>query len=220
MSPSIDERYNFPAHYLPAFLATRFNVMVKGSRTRQAAHAIDAIFIDRWSPRAMSGAAIPQAELMLLFEAARWAPSSRNYQPWRMLYALRDTAHWPVFLGLLSEGNRHWAQHGAVLVLFISKKTFDDGRPSVTHAFDTGAAWENFALQASERNLVVHGMQGFDYDRARSALKIPPDFEVNAMAVVGNMGDAQQLPENLQARERPNDRRPVSQSVREGIFGF
>ena len=194
--------------------------MLKGSQSRHAAHAIDAIFTDRWSPRAMSGAAISHDEMLLLFEAARWAPSSRNYQPWRMLYALRDTPHWPLFLGLLVEGNRLWAQRGGALVLFLSKKTFDDGRPSVTHAFDTGAAWENFALQASERNLVAHGMQGFDYDRARSELKIPQDFQVNAMAVVGKPGDAQLLPESVRARERPNDRRPVSQSVREGPFSF
>jgi nitroreductase len=194
--------------------------MHKGSQSRHAAHAIDAIFIDRWSPRAMSGAPISHDEMLLLFEAARWAPSSGNYQPWRMLYALRDTPHWPLFLGLLVEGNRLWAQRGGALVLFLSKKTFDDGRPSVTHAFDTGAAWENFALQASERNLVAHGMQGFDYDRARSELKIPQDFQVNAMAVVGKPGDTQLLPESVRARERPNDRRPVSQSVREGPFSF
>lgn len=194
--------------------------MVRGSDTRQTAHAIDSIFVDRWSPRAMSGAAIPLPELMLLFEAARWAPSSMNHQPWRMLYALRDTPHWPLFLGLLHEGNRRWAQQGGALVLFISKKTFDDGRPSVTHAFDTGAAWENFALQASERALVVHGMQGFDYQRARTELAIPPNFEVNAMAVVGKQGETQLLPESLQGREQPNDRRPVSQTVREGLFSF
>jgi len=178
--------------------------MVKGSHSRRAAYAVDALFIDRWSPRAMSGEAVSHDELMPLFEAARWAPSSGNYQPWRMLYALRDTAHWPLFLGLLVAGNRAWAQHGGALVLFLSKKTFDDGRPSVTHAFDTGAAWENFALQASERNLVVHGMQGFDYDRARSELQIPQDYEVNAIAVVGKPGDLQLLPE----------------SVREGPFSF
>jgi nitroreductase len=194
--------------------------MLKGSQSRRAAHPIDTIFTDRWSPRAMSGAPLPHDELMLLFEAARWAPSSGNYQPWRMLYALRDTPHWPLFLGLLVESNRLWAQHGGALVLFLSKKTFDDGRVSVTHAFDTGAAWENFALQASQRNLVVHGMQGFDYDRARSELKVPADFQVNAMAVVGTPGDAQLLPESVRARERPNDRRPVSQSVREGPFSF
>jgi hypothetical protein len=137
-----------------------------------------------------------------------------------MLYALRDTPHWPLFLGLLVESNRLWARHGGALVLFLSKRTFDDGAPSVTHAFDTGAAWENFALQASERDLVVHGMQGFDYDRARSELKVPQDFQVNAMAVVGKPGDTQLLPESVRSREQPNDRRPVSQSVCEGPFNF
>jgi nitroreductase len=194
--------------------------MVKGSQARRAAHAIDSIFIDRWSPRAMSGLAISEAEIMVLFEAARWAPSASNYQPWRMLYARRDTTHWPLFLGLLIEGNRRWAQQGGALVLFISKTTLDDGRPSRTHVFDTGAAWENFALQASQRDLVVHGMQGFDYDRARSELNIPPDFQVDAMAVVGKPGDPQLLPESVRAREQPNDRRPVGETVREGPFSF
>ena len=194
--------------------------MVKGSHARQAAHAIDSIFVDRWSPRAMSGVAIARAELMLLFEAARWAPSSSNYQPWRMLYALRDTPHWPLFVSLLNEGNRRWAQHGGALVLFISKSTRDDGQPALTHAFDAGAAWENFALQGSRRDLVVHGMQGFDHDRARSELAIPAVFDLHAMVVVGNPADAAVLPENLQAREHPNDRRPVSASVREGPFDF
>jgi nitroreductase len=194
--------------------------MVKGSQVRRPAHAIDSIFIDRWSARAMSGLAISEAEIMVLFEAARWAPSSGNNQPWRMLYALRDSSHWPLFLGLLNEGNRRWAQQGGALVLFISKLTLADGRPSRTHAFDTGAAWENFALQGTQRNLVVHGMQGFDYDRARSELKIPPEYEVDAIAVVGKAADAQQLPEDLRAREQPNDRRPLADTVRAGPFSF
>jgi hypothetical protein len=137
-----------------------------------------------------------------------------------MLYALRDSSHWPLFLGLLVEGNRRWAQQGGALVLFISKTTLDDGRPSRGHMFDTGAAWENFALQGSLRNLVVHGMQGFDHDRARSELKIPADFQVAAMAVVGKPGDLQQLPEHLHARERPSDRRPLAETVRAGAFSF
>jgi hypothetical protein len=137
-----------------------------------------------------------------------------------MLYALRDTPHWLPFLGLLSESNRHWAQLGGALVLFISSSTFDDGRPGATHGFDTGAAWENFALQASLRNLVVHAMQGFDHLRARTELAIPPQFELHAMAVVGKPGDTALLPEIQQARERPNDRRPVAQTVCEGPFSF
>jgi nitroreductase len=193
---------------------------VKGSEHRRAAHAVDPIFVDRWSARAMSGEPITEAELLLLFEAARWAPSSGNFQPWRMLYARRDTPHWPLFFDLLADGNRRWAQHGAALVLFISKTLLDDGRPCITHSFDTGAAWENFALQAFARGLVVHGMQGFDYARARELLQIPAAYHVEAMAAVGKPGDRQSLPENLRAREQPSDRRPLEQTVREGPFSF
>lgn len=194
--------------------------MIKGSQKRHAEHPIHLMLIDRWSPRAMSGQPVSKAELMLLFEAARWAPSSMNFQPWRMLYALRDTAPWPVFFGLLNERNRGWAQHAGALVLFTSKKSFDDGRPCVTHSFDSGAAWQNFALQGFQSGLAVHGMQGFDYERARVELKVPDDFAVEAMIAVGKPGDKSALPEPLQARESPNERRPIEQTVREGAFTF
>lgn len=194
--------------------------MIKGSLHRKSEHAIDPVFIDRWSARAMSGETISESELMVLFEAARWAPSSMNFQPWRMLYALRDSPYWPLFLGLLTERNQIWARQAGALVVFISKTKFDDGRACVTHSFDAGAAWENFALQASERHLVVHGMQGFDYERARRELGIPEEFHVDAMAVVGKPGDKAELPEGLRARELPSNRRPLSETVREGRFTF
>jgi nitroreductase len=194
--------------------------MVRGSQHRTPAHTIDPIFIDRWSARAMSGEALSEAELMVLFEAARWAPSSRNFQPWRMLYALRGDPHWPLYLSLLNELNRAWGQNAGALVVFISKLTFDDGRPCSTHAYDTGAAWENFALQASERHFVVHGIQGFDYERARLELRIPQDFHVDAMAVVGKPGDKNALPDSYRERERPSDRRPLQQTVCAGLFSL
>ncbi len=195
--------------------------MIKGSEKRQAEHAIEALILDRWSPRAMSGESISPDELMRLFEAARWAPSSFNAQPWRALYAPRNSAHWSTFLGLLVEGNRVWAQHAAVLVVFISRKTFEhNGEPSITHSYDCGAAWENFALQGFSQGLVVHGMQGFDYDRARLELKIPDDFQVEAMAAVGKPGEKAALPEKLQKSESPNDRRKLSETICEGPFGF
>jgi nitroreductase len=194
--------------------------MVKGSQRRRSAYPIDSLFIDRWSPRALSGEALAPEQLMTLFEAARWAPSSNNNQPWRMLYAPRNSAHWPLFLGLLNERNQSWAGNAAALVLFISRTTFDDGRPAVTHAFDTGAAWENLALQASLLGLIAHGMQGFDYERARRELKVPETFEVNAMIAIGKAGDPALLPEAMRAREQPNDRRPLKETVCEGPFAF
>ncbi len=188
---------------------------------RSADHPIDPIFLDRWSPRAMSGEEIPQEDLMQLFEAARWAPSSFNNQPWRILYSRRGSEHWPLFLGLLGEGNKVWAQNAAALLLFISKTTLDhNGKPSITHSFDTGAAWENLALQGCIKGLVVHGMQGFDYERAKSELRIPDGFQVEAMAAVGKPGSPESLPEQLRNREMPNTRKKLSEITHEGLFQF
>jgi nitroreductase len=193
--------------------------MIKGSETRKAGHPIDSLFLDRWSPRAMSGEEIAEEELLTLFEAARWAPSSYNNQPWRILYARRNTIHWPLFFDLLVDFNKTWVKEAAAVVVFLSKTTFDhNGEPSVSHSFDTGAAWENFALQASLKNLVVHGMQGFDYARARTILKIPRDFQVEAMAAIGKPGKKEDLPLGLQEREAPNDRRKLAETISEGPY--
>ena len=193
--------------------------MIKGSEIRKADHPVEKLLIDRWSPRAMSGEEISHQELMQLFEAARWAPSSFNTQQWRALYARRDTEHWQRFFDLLVDANKAWAKNAAVLVVFISRELFDhDNEASITHSYDCGAAWENFALQGFQQGLVVHGMQGFDYDRARAELNIPDEFQVEAMAAVGRPGAKELLPEKLQARESPSDRRKVSESVSEGTF--
>ena len=193
--------------------------MIKGSEKRSAEHPIQPLLLDRWSPRAMTGESISPDELMRLFEAARWAPSSFNSQQWRALYARRDTEHWPVFLGLLVDGNKAWAQNAAALVVFISRRTFEyNDEPSVSHSYDCGAAWENFALQGFSQGFVVHGMEGFDYDRARIELKIPDEFQVEAMAAVGKPGAKETLPEKLRKAESPNERRKISASICEGPF--
>lgn len=193
--------------------------MIKGSEIRKADNAIEPLLLDRWSPRAMSGEEISPGELMRLFEAARWAPSSFNAQQWRALYAHRDTKHWQTFFDLLVDANKVWAKNAAVLVVFVSRKFFDfNNEPSITHSYDCGAAWENFALQGFKQGFVVHGMEGFDYEKARKALRIPDEFQVEAMAAVGRPGPKELLPEKLQAHEIPNDRRKVFESVYEGPF--
>lgn len=197
--------------------------MIDGSDRRgpQAQHPVDELFLDRWSPRAMSGEGVSEEDLMTLFEAARWAPSSYNNQPWRILYARRETENWQTFLGLLVEGNRAWAKDAAALLLFVSKETFDfNGKPYPTHSFDTGAAWENLALQATMLGLVTHGMQGFDYERARSELNIPEGFRVEAMIAVGRPGDPARLSEGLREREAPSGRKALSEITCEGAFNF
>ena len=195
--------------------------MIKGSEIRKADFPIEQLLLDRWSPRAMSGEEISEEELMRLFEAARWAPSSFNAQQWRALYARRGTEYWPVFFELVVDANKSWAKNAAVLVVFISRKTFEyNGEPSITHSYDTGAAWENFALQGWRQGLVMHGMEGFDYERARMELRIPNEFQVEAMAAVGKPGLKEVLPEKLQKRESPNNRRKLKESICEGPFRF
>src|SRR6185437_4599989 len=123
---------------------------------RHSQHDINPLLLHRWSPRAMSGEEISDTELMRLFEAARWAPSSYNAQPWRFLFAERQTPHWATFLNLLVEANQTWARQAAALIVIVARKTFErDDKPSVTHALDCGAAWGYLALQGSLQGLVV-----------------------------------------------------------------
>ena len=185
---------------------------------RKPENDVHEIFISRWSPRAMSGEEIDEATLKTLFEAARWAPSANNNQPWRFIYARRNTPHWETFFNLLAEGNQIWAKNAAVLIVVISKTTFDSGKPARTHSYDAGAAWVSLALQGSLKNLVVHGMQGFDYDRAKKELQVPDDYSVEAMIAVGRHGKKEDLPDYQQEREFPSSRKSIAEIAMEGIF--
>ena len=192
---------------------------MKEQNMRVSRYPIHTMFLERWSPRALSGEPITQEQLMTLFEAAHWAPSSYNNQPWRFIYAHRDSQYWKTFLNLLVPGNQEWAKNAAVLVVFISKKIFDNNnKPARTHSFDAGSAWMSLALQASLMNLFAHGMEGFDYDQARTTLNIPDDYEIEAMCAIGKLGDKKNLPEKFVAQEGPNDRKPTETLIFEGIF--
>ena len=187
--------------------------------SRQSNYPIQPLILNRWSPRAMSGESLTEEELMSLFEAARWAPSSYNNQPWRFIYAHRETDAWGSLFGLLGEFNQGWTHKAAALVVVVAKTRFDyNGKPSVTHALDTGAAWENLALEASARGLVAHGMEGFDYKAAKEKLGVPDDHVVLAMIAIGKPGKKEDLSAELQEREVPSDRRPLSEIVMEGKF--
>lgn len=186
---------------------------------RKPQHPIEPIFWRRWSPRAMSGAPISRAELMSLFEAARWAPSTYNEQEWRFLYATRDGAHWKTFFDLLLPANQVWCARAAVLIVVASQRVFSrNNKPNPVHTFDAGAAFENLCLQGSSMGLVVHGMAGFDNDKARASLLVPEDFKIEAMIAVGRPGDPADLPAELREREFPTDRKPVGEIAVEGSF--
>jgi len=199
---------------------TRVLIDIKGQDFRKPDHDISPLFVNRWSPRAMSGEEIGREELMRMFEAGRWAMSSMNNQSWRFLYAFRDTPHWEKFFGLLTPNNQGWCKNAAALIVVVSKKTFDfNGKPARTHSYDTGAAWYSIALQGSMMGLVVHGMQGFDYDRAASELGVTDEYQVEAMAAVGRPGSKEDLPLALQEREVPSQRKKVEEIAFEGGFG-
>ncbi len=193
------------------------------ANSRQADHPIDPLFLERWSPRAFTGEVISEADLFTMLEAGRWAASSYNSQPWRFLYARRDTAHWERFLALLNDFNRSWAKNASVLVVLVSNSLMrppgaDKDIPSHSHSLDAGAAIANVQLQASRMGWQAHGMVGFDMDRAFADLNVPQGHRVEAAYAIGRPGDKAMLPEALQARETPSPRVPLSQMAFEGGF--
>lgn len=189
---------------------------------RIADHPIASTFTDRWSPRAFSDQTVSEQQLLTLFEAARWAPSAFNMQPWRFIYARRDTPYWNSLLELLVPANQAWANKAAALVFIVSKTDYQSpGKapvPFASHAFDSGAAWMSLALQANKQGLITHAMGGFDHERARSILKVPDNYALQAAVAIGYQGDAQQLPQALQEREQPSQRLPLSELIHEGAF--
>jgi len=186
---------------------------------RKPEFSVDKIFLNRWSPRAMSGEELSDDELMSLFEAAKWAPSSANSQPWRFIYAKRNSKQWNAIFNLMAEGNQEWAKNASALIVVISKTTFDFNNSfSRTHSFDSGSAWMSIALQALLNGLVAHGMSRFDYDKAKTELEIPDEFQVEAMIAVGKPGKKEVLSERNQKREFPSDRKKLSKIVFEGKF--
>ena len=186
---------------------------------RTPEYKVEELILSRWSPRAMSGEPIAREELLSLFEAARWAPSAFNNQPWRFLYALRDTDNWPAFFDALVEFNQGWCRNAAALIVIAAHKFFEmNGKPADTHAFDTGMAAANLALQGNALNLVVHFMAGYDEVKVRAALGIPEDYAIMAMAALGRPGLAEDLPKDLQEKEQPSGRKAIRDLAYEGPF--
>ncbi len=186
---------------------------------RKPENAILPLILNRRSSRAMTGGTVPHAQLLSLFEAARWAPSAFNNQPWRFLYAHRDSVHWPLFFDLLGEFNQSWCKNAGALILLIAKTTFDhNGESARLYAFDAGAAWENLAIEATNLGLVSHAMQGFDHVQARPALNIPEGFDPLIMIAVGHKAAAESLPEALREREKPTLRKSLSELAFAGPF--
>ena len=190
--------------------------------TRTTDTALDPLFLARWSTRAYDGSAIPQADLRTILDAARWAPSAFNYQPWRLLYAVKDDANWETFLSILIPFNQGWAKNASALVFFVSDtlSAGPDGvaTPLHSHSFDTGAAWGQLGLQSLKLGYHAHGMTGIDFDKARDLLEVPERFRVEAAAAIGRIADPSVLPEGLRGGEVPSPRKPLDEVAFAGKF--
>jgi nitroreductase len=177
---------------------------------------------DRWSPRAFSERSVSVDDLALLLEAARWAPSSSNEQPWRFIVARKEDADsFAKIHSVLVESNQTWTKHAAVLMLAIAKKTFGaTGNPNLWARHDVGLALGSLTLQASALGIFVHPMAGFDPEKARSVFHIPDDFEPVTAVAIGYPGDPNALPEKLKTRElAPRTRKPLQEIAFGGNWG-
>jgi nitroreductase len=176
---------------------------------------------DRWSPRAFASKSVEPAVLSSLFEAARWAPSSNNEQPWAYLVATKDdTENFAKTLRVLVEFNAAWAKEAAVLMIAVSRLNFQNGTPNRNAFYDTGAATALLSVEATARGLAVHQMAGFDHAKAKKVFEIPEDCEPIAAIAIGYPGDPNSLPEKLRDREvAPRTRKPLSEFVMSGRWG-
>lgn len=197
-------------------IETEVTEEVKQHRTPE--HEVEPIFLNRWSPRAFSSEPIEEETLLSVFEAAKWAPSSSNEQPWRFIVA-KTEADRARFVDFLMEGNQVWAKNAPVLILIISKKTFArNGNPNGTNQFDAGTSWGFLALAALQNGLITHGMAGFYADKAREVLGVPEDFDILAVIALGKRADISTLPPEVQKKEVISTRRALNETIMEGKF--
>jgi len=190
--------------------------------TGRTAHPkVEKLFVERWSPRSFDGSEIPQEDLEVIFEAGGWAPSAYNVQPWTFLYARRGDENWDLLLSQLIDFNQGWAKSASAIVYVVSDRFMrsDKGNSeNHSHSFDAGAAWALAALQAQALGYHTHGMSGIKFGEAEAALGIPDDHRLEAAFVIGKIANKELLPDFLQEREVPSDRKPVSEIARPGKF--
>jgi nitroreductase len=178
---------------------------------------------ERWSPRSFAEKAVPKDVLRSLFEAARWAPSSNNQQPWAYLVATKDDKEsFDKMLGVLVEFNASWAKNAAVLAIAVAELFFPKNKvPNRNAQYDTGAASALLSVEATAQGLAVHQMAGFDPEKARQAFAIPAGWDAIATLAIGYPGDPNSLPPKLKDRElAPRTRKPISEFVMTGQWGY
>lgn len=168
---------------------------------------------ERWSPRAFNSERIEDEDLMGILEAARYAPSCYNEQPWKFIVAKSDN-ELEKMRKVLFDGNRVWADKAPVLIMILSKKKFEyNGKDNYWHMFDAGTAWGFMAIEAERRGLITHAMGGFSKERAREIFDIPEDYSIMAVIAVGKYGNVNELPEKLKDMEEPGTRKPIRELI-------
>jgi nitroreductase len=190
------------------------------NKNAQIDHPIHELLRSRWSPRSFANRPVEPEKLLSLFEAARWAPSSGNAQPWNFIVATKDNpAEHERLLNCLMDGNIRWAKNAPVLMFSVAQLQRKD-RPN-RHAFhDVGQAVAHLTVQAMALDLYVHQMGGFHQDKARQTFQIPETHEPVAAIAVGYLGPVAQLPEDLQEREqKPGERKALTEFVFSGAWG-
>ena len=185
---------------------------------RTTGYPILPLLAERWSPRAFSDRTITEDQVLTLLEAARWAPSASNLQPWRFIYGVRGEPEFDTLLSLLVPFNEGWARNAGALIFVTSVTTFDGQRQNITNSFDAGAAWMSLAVQAQSMGLVAHGMGGLEYEKAPLILSLPENLKLEAAIAVGYQGHPDTLPDMLKGRETPSQRQPLSAMAFKGRF--
>lgn len=190
---------------------------------RSATHEVDPLFLERWSPRAFTGEPVSEADLLTILEAAHWAPSAFNAQPWRFVYALKGSPDFDRLLDLLNPFNQVWANKAGALVFIFSKTHYAapgaaSETPLGSHSFDAGAAWGLLSLQARLLGYHTHAMAGVERDRIPAELGLPEGLVVEAAVAIGHRNSPESLPEKLKAREVPSTRRPLAEVAFAGRF--
>ncbi|MBZ3901168.1 MULTISPECIES: nitroreductase family protein [Streptomyces] len=184
-------------------------------RTADTAVAVHPLLAERWSPRSFdAGRTVTDEELVSLLEAARWAPSARNAQPWRFLVGRRGDTTYQRLLDSLVPANQIWAGDSSLLVAAVAVELVDDGVPHHGPAYDTGLAVAQLSLQAHALGLHAHQMGGFDPERVRASLGVPDGFRPLSVTAIGALAAADLLPRELRTRETAaRVRRPLTETV-------
>jgi len=176
------------------------------SQLRQSEHGVHTQFLERWSSRAYESKAVPEDALLRVLEAATWAPSANNLQPWSFVVAKTEEQR-EKFYSFILEGNLAWCKQAPVLILLAANTE------SAVASFDSGTAWGYLALQAKHEGLITRAMGGFEREKAKEVLNLPAHLEPQVVIALGYQGDKSTLPQHLQERDHPTTRKALQSFI-------